>query len=310
MPIKARFDIQLILPEVSDEHDACADRLSELIVANDGIEKAHVDSGEFCIHFDPNKISFEKVRSLVSTAGAELDSRYGHLLLHTSPTYARHARTIRGRLAAIKGVIDVGVAVDGIIRIEFDKQAANEQEVLSAISGLGISFERLSSRPAASPADEAKESSKAEPDKHDQGHDHDHHHGGIFGTHTELIFAILCGAFLLTGWILSITTDASPWIVLPIYFASYIFGGFYTVIESWQKLLIKQLEIDFLMLFAAIGAAVLGNWAEGALLLFLFSISHSLEHYAMGRARRAIEALSELVPETAIVRRNGTIQNV
>ncbi|HQX49429.1 MAG TPA: heavy metal translocating P-type ATPase [Planctomycetaceae bacterium] len=310
MPIKARFDIQLILPEVSDEHDACADRLSELIVANDGIEKAHVDSGEFCIHFDPNKISFEKVRSLVSTAGAELDSRYGHLLLHTSPTYARHARTIRGRLAAIKGVIDVGVAVDGIIRIEFDKQAANEQEVLSAISGLGISFERLSSRPAASPADEAKESSKAEPDKHDQGHDHDHHHGGIFGTHTELIFAILCGAFLLTGWILSITTDASPWIVLPIYFASYIFGGFYTVIESWQKLLIKQLEIDFLMLFAAIGAAVLGNWAEGALLLFLFSISHSLEHYAMGRARRAIEALSELVPETAIVRRNGTTQNV
>ena len=57
------------------------------------------------------------------------------------------------------------------------------------------------------------------------------------------------------------------------------------------------------MLLAAIGAAALGKWAEGALLLFLFSIGHALEHYAMGRARRAIESLAELAPETATVRR-------
>ena len=91
---------------------------------------------------------------------------------------------------------------------------------------------------------------------------------------------------------------------------AYFFGGYYTLIESYQKLRIKQLEIDFLMLFAAVGAAVLGNWAEGALLLFLFSISHSLEHYAMGRARRAIESLADLVPETAVVRRNGSTHSV
>lgn len=157
---KVRFDIQLLLPDLPDEHDACADRLSELILANEGIEKAHVDSGEFCIHFDPNRISFDKVRTLVFTAGAELGSRYGHLLLKTSPTYARHARTIRGRLAAINGVVDVGVAVDGIIRIEFDKQAANEQVVLSAISGLGISFERLPSMPAVSAVEGDKESQR------------------------------------------------------------------------------------------------------------------------------------------------------
>jgi len=304
MPNKARFDIELLLPEVSDKHDVCADRLNELIVANEGIEKAHVDSGECCIHFDPSRISFDKVRSLVATAGAELGSRYGHLLLRASPTYARHARTIRGRLGAINGVVDVGVAIDGVIRIEFDKQATDEQEVLSSISGLRISFEQLPSMSVASAVDEDKESPKAGPGQHD------HLHGGVFGAHTELIFAILCGVFLLIGWTLSITTNLSPWVILPIYSASYFFGGFYTVIESYQKLLIKQLEIDFLMLFAAIGAAILGNWAEGALLLFLFSISHSLEHYAMGRARRAIEALSELVPETAIVRRNGTTETV
>lgn len=57
------------------------------------------------------------------------------------------------------------------------------------------------------------------------------------------------------------------------------------------------------MLVAAAGAAALGAWAEGALLLLLFSLGHALEHFAMGRAKRAIEALADLAPRTALVRR-------
>eukprot|EP01047_Picozoa_sp_COSAG01_P073530 COSAG01_NODE_12017_length_1816_cov_1.932440_2_plen_423_part_01 len=71
-----------------------------------------------------------------------------------------------------------------------------------------------------------------------------------------------------------------------------------------RPIAIQQFEIDFLMLVAAIGAAVLGNWAEGALLLFLFSLSHALEHLAMGKARHAIESLASLAPDVALVRRN------
>src|SRR3546814_11421954 len=67
----------------------------------------------------------------------------------------------------------------------------------------------------------------------------------------------------------------------------------------------KKFEIDTLMLVAAAGAAALGAWAERALLLFLFSLGHALEHYAMGRANKAIEALEKLAPETPTVRRAG-----
>lgn len=136
---------------------------------------------------------------------------------------------------------------------------------------------------------------------------HQHHHGSIFGEKTDLIFALLCGVFLLTGWILSLTTELSGWTILPLFLASYVFGGYYTLIATVKKLRVWQLEIDFLMLVAAMGAAALGEWAEGGLLLFLFSISHSLEHYAMGRARNAIESLSSLAPDQARVRRSGTI---
>ncbi len=64
------------------------------------------------------------------------------------------------------------------------------------------------------------------------------------------------------------------------------------------------------MLIAAAGAAALGAWAEGALLLFLFSLGHALEHFAMGRAKRAIEALAELAPKTATVRRDGQVREI
>src|SRR3546814_18352260 len=65
------------------------------------------------------------------------------------------------------------------------------------------------------------------------------------------------------------------------------------------------------MLVAAAGAGALGAWAEGALLLFLFILGHALEHYAMGRANRAIEALAELAPRTALVRRgDGGLREV
>lgn len=140
---------------------------------------------------------------------------------------------------------------------------------------------------------------------------HPHHHRSSFlGEKTDLAFALLAGIFLLAGWILSLTTELSNWAILPLYFVSYVFGGYYTLIETVKKLRVRQLEIDFLMLVAALGAAALGEWAEGGLLLFLFSISHSLEHFAMGRARNAIESLSSLAPDQARVRRSDAITEV
>jgi Cd2+/Zn2+-exporting ATPase len=73
-------------------------------------------------------------------------------------------------------------------------------------------------------------------------------------------------------------------------------------IETIRK---GKFEIDFLMLVAAAGAASLGKWEEAALLLFLFSLGHALENYAMNRARKSIAALSDLAPPTALVKRNG-----
>lgn len=140
--------------------------------------------------------------------------------------------------------------------------------------------------------------------------DHDekgHAHGGIFGPRTELIFALLSGATLAIGFAVDRLASATPeWLPTALYLAAYFFGGFYTLREAFENLRQRKFAIDSLMLVAAAGAAMLGAFAEGALLLFLFSIGHALEGYAMGRARRAIEALSELAPDIATVLRDGT----
>ena len=137
-----------------------------------------------------------------------------------------------------------------------------------------------------------------------------HHHSGIFGTRSELVFAILSGVALTIGWVLDTFIEIDRLIPLCFYFGAYFFGGWFTIAEAIEKIRSGKFEIDFLMIIAAAGAASLGAWAEGAFLLALFSIGHALEGYAMGRAKRAIESLSELAPRVARVRRNGVEKEV
>lgn len=300
MPQKARLRIDFVLPDVPDSQDACVDRLRRLLEAKKGIDSSHVvessedANGEFCIHYNPNVLSLAEVRDLSQQIGLELGQRFGHYHTELQPMHARRASAIESRLARVHGVLEAAVSVEGGVRVEFDRTIANESVIRDALGDWS------SSQPATAE------------ERYDEGHqedhdhaDHDHVHGGIFGQKTELFFAILCGLFLLIGWLLKTFTGVDDWIPVTTLIIAYFFGGYFTSKEAIEKIRSGKFEIDFLMLIAAAGAAALGAWAEGALLLFLFSIGHALEGYAMGRAKRAIEALSELAPRTARVRRNG-----
>jgi Cd2+/Zn2+-exporting ATPase len=288
---------------VPDTRDACVQRLADLLKAKGGVEAAHlVDNGEnepvqFCIHFDSERISMGEVRELAIRAGAELEQRFGHLLLKTDAMHARQARTVELRARGIVGVLEAAASPAGVVRIEFDRQVVTEEAIQTELQKEGVRIRQESKQAASVESGEVESKAAEEVD--------DHEHGGWFGERTELVFAAICGGLLLVGWLLPMFLDVSPWLPWSLYVAAYFFGGFFTFREAFENLRAYRLEIDLLMLVAAIGAATLGEWAEGALLLFLFSLGHALEHYAMGRAKRAIEALAELAPQTALVRRDG-----
>jgi Cd2+/Zn2+-exporting ATPase len=86
---------------------------------------------------------------------------------------------------------------------------------------------------------------------------------------------------------------------------AYLAGGWFAVGETLPRLARGELDVDFLMVLAAAGAAIVGHWHEGGVLLFLFSLSNTLQSYAMDRSRRAIDGLLKRRPRHAAVLRAG-----
>lgn len=106
------------------------------------------------------------------------------------------------------------------------------------------------------------------------------------------------------GWF---DTTTARWLFL----VSYLTGGYYGVKEGIEELREGKASIDLLMILAAVGAASINQWMEGAILLFLFSLSNALQDFALEKSNRAIEALMELRPDTANVRMpDGTERTV
>ncbi|MFK7804883.1 MAG: heavy metal translocating P-type ATPase [Anaerolineae bacterium] len=91
------------------------------------------------------------------------------------------------------------------------------------------------------------------------------------------------------------------------YFVAYITGGFFGLINVIKATKERVIDIDLLMILAALGAAFVGEPFEGVMLLFLFSLSNRLQEFAFGRTRRAIEALIKLRPTEALVKMGDTL---
>ncbi|WP_198370115.1 heavy metal translocating P-type ATPase [Roseomonas rosulenta] len=303
---RLRLDLGILLPDAPGEADACVGRLINDLNCRDGIGEAHVvpASGEhpaqLCIHYDPGVASLARVREIAESAGAELTQRFGHVLWNVEGLQdERRARTVTDMLSRLPGVMEADASPAGPVRIEFDRTATSEAVLRNALGGMGVS----AGGGAAQRMPDADH-------EHEHEHEHEYEHGGPFGANSELIFALLSGALLIAGYVASWLPAAPAWMPVALYVGAYVFGGTYTLREAIDTIRLGRFEIDTLMLVAAAGAAALDKWAEGALLLFLFSIGHALEHYAMGRARRAIEALADLAPPTAELRRGGAVREV
>ncbi len=320
---KLQIKIPLLLPEVPDEKDQCVQKLIQQLENKEGLEKVHVadktDNGvpQLCFHYDPELISIDRIQSLAEQAGAEITQKFGHKLIEVEGIrHTRHARHIERDLRAIAGIIEASVSASGMVRVEYDTAKVDEAKIMKALrkEGLDIPYTQVSAERFLEKVEETKKDDDQKEGKkkhdHEEGEDHEHSHGGIFGKNTELIFSIICGALLGIGFGLSYVEAVPSWVSLALYIGAYFFGGYFTAKEAIQTVAKGGFEIDFLMLVAAIGAAILGEWAEGALLLFLFSMGHALEHYAMNKARKSIAALAELAPKTALLKRNGKTEEV
>lgn len=317
MATDTQLDLKTVLPEALDEQDTCVQRLTDGLQARDGVMSAHVkrpagtEAAQLCVHFEPDIISLQRIRGLALSLGARVDSAFGHLSINVDGiSRPARAQLLEQRLRSMDGIVEAHVSATGSVAVEYLADRTSDQAVLDFLERFGTPPRAGRPGPAGALPPGAVETAEPKAEVHEDHGDHDHKHGGIFGERSELIFAILCALTLATGFLLGLSPAVPDAVSTGLYIAAYFFGGYYTLKEAIQTVMAKRFEIDFLMLVAAAGAAVLGELAEGALLLALFSIGHALESYAMGRARRAIQALAELAPVSALVRRDGTEKEI
>lgn len=293
---KLKLELELVLPKDASECAACSERVVKALGDKPGLSRVHLDGSRLCLHYDAGATPLEWVRQLVQEAGAELSRSFEHLSVPvTGLRHERQARLVEGALARRPGVLHAAAAVGaGRIALEFDQSKTTREKLLGALkeAGLGLATEEK-------PVDATKE-------EHDE-HDHEHH--GPFGERSELVFSLACGALTAVGWAAGKLGVPEPAPTVA-FIAAYGLGGWFTIQEVMVALRARKFEIDFLMLLAAAGAAALGEWVEGALLLFLFTLGHALEGFAMGRARKAIEGLAALVPPTALLLDSGQEREV
>ncbi len=117
----------------------------------------------------------------------------------------------------------------------------------------------------------------------------------------------LTGLLFLVGWLGESVFAWPERMVLAIFIVTYLIGGYKISVRAIPALFRGHLDTDLLMVLAALGAAILGEWAEGAFLLFLFNLGMFGEGYAFDRAKRAINGLGQLMPQIARVKTADSI---
>ena len=129
---------------------------------------------------------------------------------------------------------------------------------------------------------------------------------GRLARNRDMQVTIASGVLLLAGYLLeTLVYEGRSLVVWALYGGCYLVAGTDVLRNSVRMALRLQFDVDLLMIIAALGAAAVGHPEEGGLLLFLFALGHGLESYALGQARKAIEALGKLSPPTARRRRDG-----
>ncbi len=279
------LQIPVLLPGVKDEEDECLTRLEESLQNHKGILKAHLkrekNPVDLCLHYDPNLLSISEVQRLAERAGAQILNRYHHDTFQIEGMDCSDCSlTIEHSLRRMEGVLSVQVNYPAArLWVEYDARKTNRSAIEKRIKAIGyeVVSEGLNS---------------------------------WYQENREVIFSLISGLFVLIGWLGGKFLGIPTAISIGFFLAAYVFGGWDISQHAFHAIKERHFDTDLLMVMAAFGAAILGNFVEGALLLFLFSLGHALEERALNRARRAVSALAELAPKTAFVRRDDVEKEI
>lgn len=283
-----------------DDHegDDCYETLKDVVDHTPGAIAAKVDpaSGNVSIEFDADRVSPHTLQRAAGELRAKLDKVVAKCTFRLKGRGCEAcADRLAYRLENCEGIHRATASfLGGALTVNYDDGATDPARVLDKAQASGLQAEPLEVALAREKAARvsARESLRGRL------------HFWLTGDRLEAVFSALTLIMMVAG-LISHRLGAADWLYNGLYVLAYVFGGYFGTLSAWESLRNKVIDIDLLMILAALGAAGVGAPFEGAMLLFLFSFSNSLQAFAMEKTRGAIEALAEMRPQSAHVLRGG-----
>ncbi|MGH2524273.1 MAG: heavy metal translocating P-type ATPase, partial [Anaerolineales bacterium] len=272
-----------------------ADAFSQALGPRQGIHKLQLnhDDGTVTVEFDSDRFSLDQLKALGREMGLIVGGAVYHTILDLPKCGRRAALAaeMESKLQNLPGVARAAVNPAGrTLTVEYlVGEAQAPSRATEQIRALGYRVRDLSQTLGAQRRGRLPE--------------------GWWERNQLAVYTALCAVTLIAGAVAE-RLGAGLGVWGPLFVLAYLFGGGVAALNGFHALRRGQIDVDFLMVAAALGAAFIGNWVEGGTLLFLFSLSNALQQYAMDRTRQAIRALMDLRPATARVQHNGQTAEV
>ncbi|HXW00353.1 MAG TPA: heavy metal translocating P-type ATPase, partial [Anaerolineae bacterium] len=287
----------------SDPQDQpCLDIINEAVAAEPGIigVKLNPHQQQLAFDYDPSLIEESTINQIAQHLTLPLQHNLERCILRLGPHGGRScescALNLEKKLSQVQGIRRTAASYHGgVLSVTYDNSLVSPDQLKEKITQLGIKvFPSIIELPRLpQPAAPAQPWLQWD-------------WSWLVRQNIEAIFTLITLITMIVAWLAEYF--GAPAIISSVFYTvAYISGGFFGLKGGLESLRQRTIDVDLLMVLAALGAAVVGAPFEGALLLFLFSLSNVLQDYAMDRTRNAIRALMKLRPDQALVRRGSDL---
>jgi Zn2+/Cd2+-exporting ATPase len=269
----------------------CTDVLHDILKGYSGIHKVEFDleKDNLSLTYDPNTLSDQHALAIVHRAGEQALERVYNCS-------QREDNNCRACVNALKKIISNNHEFQGYHASAFQvSYKAGVMEInLKSDSPLKSALSRVANR--VFPANDSPPFPVSNPRMNREK--------------VEVLFTATNALATLTAFLAGRIGFLPAEGISILFIVAYLAGGYFGLLDGIEVLRRRRLDVNLLMIFAALGAAIIGQPLEGAILLFLFSLSNTLQTYAMDRSRKAIRKLLDLRPSLAVVHRGSTLETV
>ena len=290
------------LPEKQEQNldQSCLEMLDDAVAEHGGIVNVELDTQAETVAFDydPGRISPTELTAVATQIAPSLQTRWHtctmRLEKHGGRACESCALALEREVGQIPGVRRATASfAGGVMSVKYDDQLVSPETLIHRVSEFGVTVSPSgATMTAVSIPDEAEKPSRL------------HEAWRRASDNPQAIFTLITFLAMFAGLIVERSMGMTP-LAMTFYIVAYVAGGYYGLQAGLESLRARAIDVDLLMILAAVGAAIVGEPFEGAMLLFLFSLSNVLQDFALNRTRNAIRAMMQLRPSQATIRRGS-----